>query len=186
MDSKPNNAFLAAPCLAISAALFSLAPALRHSGRLRGSPHSSALGRIASLCQAGVFVATAAYALGFLNEWSYLRVVLPTWIVSSFLVSGACLFTVGVLLFRMGVVRGKLWQAALVFPAFWASAEFSIAVLSIHGTFGNISYSQMNFLPILQIASITGIWGISFTIFCLPPRLLRCSCPLLARRSFHC
>jgi apolipoprotein N-acyltransferase len=72
---------------------------------------------------------------------------------------------VGVLLFRIGVLRGKLWQAALVFPAFWASAEFAIAMLSIHGTFGKISYSQMNFLPILQIVSITGIWGISFTIF---------------------
>jgi apolipoprotein N-acyltransferase len=114
-------------------------------------------------------------------------VVLPTWIVSSFLVSSACLFAVGVLLFRMGVVRGKLWQAALVFPAFWASAEFAIAVLSIHGTFGNISYSQMNSLPILQIASVTGVWGISFTIFLFAStRLLRCSCPLLARRSFHC
>jgi apolipoprotein N-acyltransferase len=37
-------------------------------------------------------------------------------------------------------------------------------MLSVHGTFGNISYSQMNFLPILQIASITGIWGISFCV----------------------
>ena len=83
----------------------------------------------------------------------------------SFLVLSACLFAVGVLLFRMGVVRGKLWQAALVFPAFWASIEFAIAMLSIHGTFFNISYSQMNFLSILQIASVTGIAGISFTIF---------------------
>ena len=52
-----------------------------------------------------------------------------------------------------------------MFPAFWASVEFAIATLSIHGTFFNISYSQMNFLPVLQIASVTGIWGISFTIF---------------------
>jgi apolipoprotein N-acyltransferase len=75
------------------------------------------------------------------------------------------MFAVGVLLFRMAVVRGKIWQAALVLPAFWASVEFTVAMLSVHRTFGNISYSQMNFLPILQIASVTGIWGISFTIF---------------------
>jgi apolipoprotein N-acyltransferase len=111
------------------------------------------------------FVAAAAYALGFLNEWSYLRTVLSTGIVSSFLGSSACLFAVGVLLFRMGVVRGKLWRAALVFPAFWASVEFAIAMLSVHATFGNISYSQMNFLSIEQIASVTGIWGVSFTMF---------------------
>ena len=106
--------------------------------------------------------------------------VLPIWAVSSFLVLGACLFAVGVLLFRMGVVRGKLWRAVLVFPAFWASVEFAIAMLSVHGTFFNISYSQMNFLPILQIASVTGIWGISSRFVCLPPRLLRCW-----RRSSH-
>jgi apolipoprotein N-acyltransferase len=166
MDSKPNNAFLAAPCLAISAALFFLGTGLAPLWPLTWLAPIPVLWAASRLsARQAFFVATAAYALGFLNEWSYLRVVLPTWIVSSFLVSSACLFAVGVLLFRMGVVRGKLWQAALVFPAFWASAEFSIAVLSIHGTFGNISYSQMNFLAILQIASITGIWGISFTIF---------------------
>jgi apolipoprotein N-acyltransferase len=43
--------------------------------------------------------------------------------------------------------------------------EYIIAVTSVHGTFGDICYSQMNFLPIVQIASVTGAWGISFCIF---------------------
>jgi apolipoprotein N-acyltransferase len=166
MDSKPNNAFLAAPCLAISAALFFLGTGLAPLWPLTWLAPIPVLWAASHLsAKQAFFVAAAAYGLGFLNEWSYLRVVLPTWIVSSFLVGSACLFAAGVLLFRMGVVHGKLWQATVVFPAFWASAEFAIAVLSIHGTFGNISYSQMDFLPILQIASVTGIWGISFTIF---------------------
>jgi len=38
------------------------------------------------------------------------------------------------------------------------------SLLSIHGTIGNIGYSQLNFLPILQLAAVTGIWGISFSI----------------------
>ena len=166
MDSKPNNVFVAAPCLAISAALFFLGTGLAPLWPLTwlaAIPVLWAASRLSA--RQAFFVAAAAYALGFLNEWSYLRTVLSTWIVSSFLVSSACLFAVGVLLFRMGVVCGKLWQAALVFPAFWASIEFAIAMLSVHGTFGNISYSQMNFLSILQIASVTGIAGISFTIF---------------------
>jgi apolipoprotein N-acyltransferase len=166
MDSEPNNAFVTAPCLAISAALFFLGTGLSPLWPLAWLAPIPVLWA-ASRLSAGkaFFVAAAAYALGFLNEWSYLRTVLATWIVSSSLVVSACLFAVGVLLFRMGVVRGKLWAAALVFPAFWASVEFAIATLSVHGTFGNISYSQMNFLPILQIASVTGIWGISFTTF---------------------
>lgn len=166
MDSKPNNAFVAAPCLAISAALFFVGTGLAPLWPLTWLAPIPVLWA-ASRLSAGqaFFVAAAAYALGFLNEWSYLRTVLSAWIVISFLVLSACLFAVGVLLFRIGVVRRKVWQAALVFPAFWASVEFAIATLSIHGTFFNISYSQMNFLPVLQIASVTGIWGISFTIF---------------------
>ena len=39
--------------------------------------------------------------------------------------------------------------------------------MSPHGTFGNLSYTQMDCLPVIQIASITGIWGISFLIFLL-------------------
>ena len=166
MDSKPNNAFVAAPCLAIAAALFFLGTGLAPLWPLAWLAPIPVLWAASRLsARQAFFVAAAAYALGSLNEWSYLRVVLPTWIVSSFLGVSACLFATGVLLFRMGVVRGKLWRAALVFPAFWASVEFAIAMLSIHGTFFNISYSQMNFLPVLQIASVTGIWGISFTIF---------------------
>jgi len=39
-----------------------------------------------------------------------------------------------------------------------------LAMTSVHSTFGNLAYSQMNFLPILQLAALTGIWGISFCL----------------------
>ncbi|MGC1907970.1 MAG: nitrilase-related carbon-nitrogen hydrolase [Candidatus Acidiferrum sp.] len=166
MDSKPNIAFAAAPCLAVAAALFFLGTGLAPLWPLTWLAPVPVLWTASRLSASqAFFVAAAAYSLGFLNEWSYLRTVLSTSFVISLLVLGGCLFAVGVVLFRTGVVRGKLWLAVLVFPAFWASVEFAIANLSIHGTFFNISYSQMNFLPILQIASATGIWGISFTIF---------------------
>jgi apolipoprotein N-acyltransferase len=165
MDSKPSASFLAAPCLAISAALFFLGTGLAPLWPLTWFAPIPVLWASTRLSgRQSFFAGAAAYALGFLNEWSYLQPVLSTWIVSSFLVSSACFFGVGVLLFRMAVVRGKLWQAAFLFPAFWTSFELAVAMISVHGTFGNISYSQMNFLPILQIASVTGIWGISFTI----------------------
>lgn len=166
MDSKPDSAFAAAPCLAISAALFFLGTGLAPLWPLAWLAAVPVLWVAPRLsARQAFFVAAAAYAIGFLNEWTYLRTVLATWIVSSSLVVSACLFAVGVLLFRLGVVRGKLWAAVLVFPAYWTSVEFAIARHSVHGTFGDISYSQLNFLPILQIASVTGIWGISFTVF---------------------
>ena len=87
------------------------------------------------------------------------------------------------MLFRMGVVRGKLWLAALVFPAYWASVEFAVARLSIHGTFFNISYSQMNFLRFCRLLLSRESGASVSRFFCLPPRLLRCSSPLLARQK---
>jgi len=166
MDSRSNNAFAAAPCLAVSAALFFLGTGLAPLWPLVWLGPVPVLWAASRISGRQVFcVAAAAYALGFLNEWSYLRTVLSTSFVISFLALSACLFAVGVVLFRICLVRGRPWLAVLVFPAFWTTVEFAIANLSIHGTFFNISYSQLNFLPILQIASATGIWGISFTVF---------------------
>src|SRR5262249_14053414 len=36
---------------------------------------------------------------------------------------------------------------------------------SPHGTWGNLAYTQMDCLPLIQIAAITGIWGITFIVF---------------------
>jgi apolipoprotein N-acyltransferase len=166
MDSKPNNSFLAAPCLAIAAALFFLGTGLAPVWActwLAAIPVLWISSRLTA--PQAFFVAVAAFALGGLNGWSYSRTVLPTWLVASILLFSGCMFALGVLLFRYAIARGKLWQAALVFPTFWVTVEFTVAMLSVHGTFGNVGYSQMDFLPIVQIASVTGIWGISFCIF---------------------
>jgi len=166
MDSKLSPYVLAAPCLAISAALFFLGTGLAPLWPctwLAAVPVLWLAPRVSG--RYAFFVAAAAYALGGLNEWSYSRQVLPTWLVASLLFFGACLFGLGVLLFRSRIACHKVWQAALIFPAFWVTVEYLISVISIHGTFGNISYSQMNFLPLVQIASVTGIWGITFCMF---------------------
>ncbi len=166
MDSKNSSAFVAAPCLATSAALFflgtGLSPVWAYTW-LAAIPVLWVAPRLSA--RQSFFAAGAAFALGGLNEWAYSRTVLPTWIVAMILLLQACMLAAAVLLFRSAIVRGKLWQGVLVVPAFWVSVEYAAAALSPHGTFGNISYSQMNLLPILQIASITGIWGISFSIF---------------------
>jgi apolipoprotein N-acyltransferase len=166
MDSKPNGIQYAAACLTLSAALFFLGTGLAPVWGLTWLAAIPVLWLAPKVSgKQAFFVATAAYALGALNEWSYLRTVLPTAVVAFILLFAACVFGAGVLLFRAVILKGKLWQAALIFPAYWVSVEFTVAMLSIHGTFWNISYSQMNFLPILQIASGTGIWGISFSLF---------------------
>ncbi|HYK36926.1 apolipoprotein N-acyltransferase [Alloacidobacterium sp.] len=166
MASKLSSSAVVAFCLALSAALFFLGTGLAPVWILTWLAAMPVL-YVSSRVSAAeaFFIAAAAYALGGLNEWSYTRTVLPTWLVAFILLSTACVFGIAVLLFRSRVLRGKLWQAALIAPAFWVAAEYIVAIVSVHGTFGNISYSQMNFLPIVQIASVTGIWGISFCLF---------------------
>ena len=166
MVSRPSGNLLVALCLSLSALFFFLGTGLSPLWPLTWLAPIPVLW-IAPRLSAGeaFFVAVAAYALGGLNEWSYSRTVLPTWLVASILLFVACIFGLAVLLFRSRILRGKLWQGALIVPAFWVAVAYIVAITSVHGTFGDISYSQMNFLPILQIASVTGIWGISFCIF---------------------
>ena len=77
----------------------------------------------------------------------------------------ALVFGLCVLFTRSFLRRGALVLGAIAFPASWVAYEYLSEVGSPNSTFGNLGYTQMNFIPIIQIASITGIWGISFIVF---------------------
>jgi apolipoprotein N-acyltransferase len=128
-------------------------PVLAIAPRLRG--------RVAFL------VAAVAWFIGGLNQLTYFtRVIeLPLPLVIVSLIIPAVVFGLGVLFTRSFLRRGSLFLAAFALPVFWVSYEYLTAISSPHSTFGNLGYTQMNCLPIIQIASITGIWGISFIVF---------------------
>jgi apolipoprotein N-acyltransferase len=111
-------------------------------------------------------VAALSWAIGGLNMWYYFNVVLhmPPAIQAAIFAIPALLFTAAVLLFRALLRRGAWWSAMLAFPATWVSSEYLFNLSSPHGTAGNLSYSQLKFLPLLQLASVTGPWGISFML----------------------
>ena len=111
-----------------------------------------------------------AWTLGGLNQWHYLHDLLETPVIVcvAALFLPAFFFGLTVLLYRWLLRRGGVWQAPLGFAAAWVSFEYINSSLSPHSTFGSIAYSQMNYPPALQIASITGIWGISFCLFAWP------------------
>lgn len=54
------------------------------------------------------------------------------------------------------------------FPALWTSFEYLMFVFSRDGTAGSIAYSQSDVLPVIQIASLTGLPGITFLVTLLP------------------
>lgn len=131
----------------------------------------------------------AAMMIGGVNMWGYLVTALGSpasvWFIV-FLFAGI-FFAGGVLLFRALVRRGALWSALVAFPAVYTTCEFLRNFLAPHGSAGSLAYSQLNFLPFLQLASITGPWGMTFVLLLLPAALaiawhLRNSEPRRGRR----
>jgi apolipoprotein N-acyltransferase len=114
--------------------------------------------------------AFTAYAIGSLNEWSYLHEAIGLSIVAImfFIVVPAVMLTFCVWLFRRLLLRGYVMAAALSAPSTWVAAEYVYSLLSPHSTFGNIAYNQMDALAVIQIAAVTGLWGIGFVLLLVP------------------
>ena len=53
--------------------------------------------------------------------------------------------------------------ASLVFPTAWAATEYVMS-RGLYATWGSAAYSQYGNLALLQVLSVTGLWGITFLI----------------------
>jgi apolipoprotein N-acyltransferase len=53
--------------------------------------------------------------------------------------------------------------ATLVFPTAWVVTEY-LLVHGPYGSWGAVAYSQYGNLPLLQLVSVTGLWGITFLV----------------------
>lgn len=115
-------------------------------------------GRIAALS------AFLAHAAGSMNAFAYLSRVAPLPVAIVSVVAEAGAFAATVVIARYVARRLPPWCAILAFPAAWTSFEFVLSRLSPHGTFFSLGYTQTDFLPVLQLASITGLFGITFLI----------------------
>jgi apolipoprotein N-acyltransferase len=120
--------------------------------------------------QAGV-VAAGAWLVGGLNLWGYLHQLgAAVWFAD--FGTEAAVFAAGVLLVRALERRGAVWSACVALPAVWVTWEYARNLwLWPHGSGGCIAYSQLNFLPFLQLASIAGPWGMGFVLMMFPTGL---------------
>jgi apolipoprotein N-acyltransferase len=126
---------------------------------------------------AAALVAGGAMILGLTNLWDYLHGALSVplaILVRIYLIEGV-VFALAVLLFRALAGRRVYWGALLAFPAFLVSFEWFLNLTSPHGTGASLAYSQLGFLPFLQLASITGPWGMSFLLLAFPTALVLAS-----------
>jgi apolipoprotein N-acyltransferase len=116
-------------------------------------------------------VALTARALGGLSFWHYLRhvVELPLWLSVTSILVPAALFATAVAIYRGLLRTGHPFLGATAFPVFTVGGEYLISLSQ--GTFLSTGYTQLGALPVLQLAAITGIWGISFSVNLLPAGL---------------
>lgn len=56
------------------------------------------------------------------------------------------------------------FTSALIFPVAWVAIEYLSARFSPYGSWGSTAYTQASNLPLVQLASVTGLWGISFLV----------------------
>jgi len=116
------------------------------------------------------WIAFAAWLVGDLTWWHYIYTVLeiPILVCIQIIALAAVLFGLCVLLWRRLLLRGQFWLAAFWLPVAWTALGFILQEFSPNSTFGNIAYSQMSVLPLIQISAITGIWGIAFLLLLIP------------------
>ena len=119
---------------------------------------------------ATAMVTVAAMLLGNLNMWSYLTKTLgmPVSVWVGIFLPASVVFAAGVLLFRVLVLRGAVRSGLVALPAVWVTSEYVRNLTTPHGSAGSLAYSQLRFLPFLQLASITGPWGMSFVLLLFP------------------
>jgi len=113
-------------------------------------------------------LAFLAFTLGALNMWSYDRVVTPLWLTVVIVFAPSLIFAWIVSIHRGFMLRGQTLRATFTLPVLWSAFEYLAEFRSIHSTWGNLAYTQMDCLPLIQIASITGIWSISFFVLLFP------------------
>lgn len=129
--------------------------------------------------------AFSTYVAGGFNVWPYLHehLGLPTPFILAYIASFGMLIAACTLLFRRLLLRGRTVAAALSVPALWVAYEYINNLLSIHATFFNISYTQADVLPVIQLVAVTGLWGLGFLLLLVPTVASLQLWPHAARRS---
>lgn len=111
--------------------------------------------------------ACLAYVLGALNQFGYL----PPLLFAGTTALSAAAFILSVLLFRALARSIRRPFAPFVFAAAWTAYEYVRSLISSFGTFESLAYTQAFNLPVIQLASLTGIWGITFLLMLVPASL---------------
>ena len=122
---------------------------------------------VLAFCRPRRSAALLAFLAYFLGNLSLLRLFRTGGLII-FAGPPSIAFAIAVLAARAAIGRMPPWQAALVFPSVFTAYEFLYSSISLNGTYWSVGYSQTDVLPLLQIVSLTGLWGVIFLMTFLP------------------
>jgi apolipoprotein N-acyltransferase len=114
----------------------------------------------------------AAWLGGTARIWRYLAESLempPVFlIVSALMFTG--MYTAVTLLYRALIRRGRHWFAFLAMPSGVVAVEYLGSVINAEagGEWWSFAYTQADNSAVLQLVSLTGIWGLTFLLVAVP------------------
>ena len=110
------------------------------------------------------WLACGAGLIAGIGTFSYYVVLTSPALAVGLTLLRALLWGVVVTLTRRVVLGAAHWTRAFAFPVLWAALDTLITIVSPHGSAGSLAYSQMDALPVIQIASLAGAPGIVFVV----------------------
>ncbi|WP_067792785.1 nitrilase-related carbon-nitrogen hydrolase [Actinomadura formosensis] len=123
--------------------------------------------------------AFAAWLGGQTNLWDFYQgedgLDQPVPLVVGIFLGTAVLFALTVLLARALMLRRRPFAAAVAVPSAWVAVEYAMSMPQ--GAFWSIGYTQAGVGPVLQIASLTGLWGMTFLILGVPAAVAAITAP---------
>jgi apolipoprotein N-acyltransferase len=115
-----------------------------------------------------------AYFLGTLSYLPYVTSGMPFIYVflEPALISCIAFVIISAIFRQITLSKNYYWLANFLFAGSWTLFEFIRSIFSVDGTVASLAYTQLTNLLIVQIASLTGIWGVTFLLTLIPSSIV--------------
>lgn len=114
------------------------------------------------------WITAFAVLIGLSGNLHYYRVAMPTVFALLVLLAQTGLWVFVVSATRRIVLRYQSWWSVFVYSTMWCATDTLMAHLLPDGNWGSLAYSQVEFLPFVQIASLFGVAGVLFLLSLFP------------------
>ena len=125
----------------------------------------------------------AAYAAGQIYLLQCYWGMLPWFAIALMTLGFGMIFATTMVGARAAWRHLPAWAALFAFPAIWTALEYLVGLVSPHGSWSAMGYSQVAFPPAIQVASLFGLYAVTFLLCLFASALAVASARLRYRRS---